>query len=321
MYNGCVCEGGDIHVSGLFVLLIIIFGFRAIKSVFSTLSKEGLSGLFKRPGLLILAFILLGSTGLLPVAIIGSIIAAAVKNDSKNKNKRTRNTTTYRQVNNQYTYTSPQNNAQNGVFQGNSYYTGYNNQSSPYANTSYQNAYSRPHSFGLPTSAKKRRRIVNRFNERYDLSLTDTEIDRIVDASFLSTDWAREVCYMNQKYDNIYSWFGTMNSWLKVYLHAFQVQTISSDFAMQERIAFDAFDQVFSDICSDPNLPLDVAIRKINDKYFTNFDETTFMIAYRFMESKGKRYTLSFNSVINNQADIDDLLKKYGHQQEPRPMR
>ncbi len=317
---------------GILVLLFLFFGFRAVKSLFTTVQKEGLGGLLKHPFLLILGFLMLGSTVFLPIALVGALIASSSKNKNKKNNRaRGNNSTRYYNPNNQYNYThnpNPQA-TRNGTFQGNSFYTGYNSgQPNAYSNPGTQNAYSnpgtqntfapgaqnmyaKPHSFGLPTSARKRRRIVSKFNERYDLSLTEEQIDRIVDASFLSTDWAREICYMNQKYDNIYSYFATMNSWLKVYLHAFQVQTISSDFAMQERIAFDAFDQVFSDVCSDPNLPLDAAIRKINSKYFTNFDETTFMIAYRFMESKGKRYTLSFSSVVNNAEDIDSLLKKY----------
>ena len=211
------------------------------------------------------------------------------------------------------------------------YYTGYTTR--PAAGTTYgsyqdqarnmSNAYNnainysgiynnqKPNSYGLPSAAKKRTKIVKKFSDKYDLFLTDREIKRIVDASYLSSGWAREICYMNQKYDTVYAWYASMNPWLKVYLYAFQQQEISSDFAMQERIVYDAFNTVFSDVCNEANLTIDQAIRKINEKYLTNFDETTFMIAYRYMESKGKKYSFAFNQVLNTQEDIDELLSKY----------
>ena len=224
--------------------------------------------------------------------------------------------------------------AQNGA-----YYTGYTTR--PMAGTtsaSYQdqarnmsNAYNnainysgiynnqKPNSYGLPSAEKKRTKIVKKFSEKYDLYLTDREIKRIVDASYLSSGWAREICYMNQKYDTVYAWYASMNPWLKVYLYAFQQQEISSDFAMQERIVYDAFNTVFSDVCNESTLTIDQAIRKINEKYLTNFDETTFMIAYRYMESKGKKYSFAFNQVLNTREDIDELLQKYENVQQGTP--
>ena len=215
--------------------------------------------------------------------------------------------------------------------QNGAYYTGYTTR--PVAGTnapSYQdqarnmtNAYNnainysgiynnqKPNSYGLPSAEKKRTKIVKKFSDKYNLFLTDREIKRIVDASYLSSGWAREICYMNQKYDTVYAWYASMNPWLKVYLYAFQQQNISSDFAMQERIVYDAFNTVFSDVCSDGDLTIDQAIRRINEKYLTNFDETTFMIAYRYMESKGKKYSFAFGQVLNTQEDIDELLSKY----------
>ena len=224
---------------------------------------------------------------------------------------------------------------------GGAYYTGY--MTRPMAGTStpsYQdqarnmtNAYNnainysgiynnqKPNSYGLPSAEKKRTKIVKKFSEKYDLYLTDREIKRIVDASYLSSGWAREICYMNQKYDTVYAWYASMNPWLKVYLYAFQQQEISSDFAMQERIVYDAFNTVFSDVCNESSLTIDQAIRRINEKYLTNFDETTFMIAYRYMESKGKKYSFAFNQVLNTQEDIDELLSKYEGTPTGTPLR
>ena len=227
------------------------------------------------------------------------------------------------------------------VNNGGAYYTGYTtrpnsgthvpsyqdqarNISNAYNNAiNYSGIYNnqKPNSYGLPSAAKKRTKIVKKFSDKYDLYLTDREIKRIVDASYLSSGWAREICYMDQKYDTIYAWYAAMNPWLKVYLYAFQQQEISSDFAMQERIVYDAFNTVFSDICNDHDITIDQAIRRINEKYLTNFDETSFMIAYRYMESKGKRYSFAFNQVLNTHEDIDELLSKYESEPSGTPLR
>ncbi len=307
-----------------------VFIFLCIKSlhtILRALRNEGAKGMKNNSNGLLIGSIICFACGLWPLGIAGIIMHTSAKKHSSEKRNTSNSTSPYYTKNPYMNLNATQNPYQsaNGIFtsatpqartvqrQGNAYYTGYAS-----TNTKSSASYS-PQSFGLPSSTRKRRRIVEKFNERYELSLSRVDIDRIVDASYLSTDWAREICYMNQKYETIYSWYATVNPWLKVYLYVFQVQNISSDFAMQERIAFDAFDQVFSDACADPNVPLDVVIQRINEKYFTNFDETTFMIAYRYMESKGKRYTISFNPVINGQADIDDLLKKYEQLNQPTP--
>ncbi len=281
------------------VFIFISLFFKLLSKLIKTVKDEGFAGMINHPFLTFMAIMIFGSSGaLIPILFILSIIRKSSKNNKKSdmKRKGASNIDDIAQMS--FTDDTVRRTASNSAY------------TSANANTTRSNT-NAVNSFGLPSSHTKRLKIISRFNKRYDLSLTDGEMNRIVAATYLSTDWARELCYMNRSYDTIYSWFATTNSWLKVYLHAFQVQTISSDFAMQEQIAFQAFDQIFSDVCSNKNLPLDMVIRKINEKYFTNFDETTFMIAYRFVESKGKRYPLSFNSVINNQQDIDDLLKKY----------
>ncbi|MBQ6105632.1 MAG: hypothetical protein IJL03_06770 [Lachnospiraceae bacterium] len=166
-------------------------------------------------------------------------------------------------------------------------------------------------SYGLPSAPRKRRKIVKKFSDQYGLNLTANDIEQIVSASYMNTNWAREICFMNRKYETIYEWFGTGLQWLKAYLFAFPIQQISSDFSMQEQIVFAAFDQVFSDILSRPGITVAEAIWEINAKYFTQFDESTFMIAYRFMEAKGKKYNLNVGQLVKESGDIDDLLSKY----------
>ena len=43
------------------------------------------------------------------------------------------------------------------------------------------------------------------------------------------------------------------------------------------------------------------------------------MIAYRYMESKGKKYSFAFNQVLNTREDIDELLQKYENVQQGTP--
>lgn len=174
-------------------------------------------------------------------------------------------------------------------------------------------------SYGLPSAARKRKKIVKKFSDNFGLNLSSDDIDQIVSASYMNTNWAREICFMNRKYETVYEWFGTGLQWLKAYLYAFPLQQISTDFNMQEQIVYAAYDQVFSDILSRPGITVPEAIWEINAKYFTQFDESTFMIAYRFMEAKGKKYALNIGTVVKESSDIDDLLSKY--EQTGTPMR
>lgn len=174
---------------------------------------------------------------------------------------------------------------------------------------------------GIPSASKKRRRIVADFNETHGLNLTEDEIGRIVEGSYLSADWAEEIRDMTEDYETISAWYANGTPWLKAYLSAFQMQSISSDFQVQEQIVFDSFDRVFSDICRSPEQTVEEAVERINRKYLTRFNETTFTIAYRFLEAKGKKYPLSFAPLYSVNEEIDDLLEKYSDRRTVRPMR
>lgn len=173
----------------------------------------------------------------------------------------------------------------------------------------------------LPTSAKKRRKIIARFNEAYSLNLTEAEINRIAEASYMSAGWAEEIHDMTEDYETVSSWYANGTPWLKAYLSAFQKQSISSDFQVQEQIVLDSFDRVFSDVCCFPNQTVESAIEQINRKYLTRFNEATFTIAYRFLESKGKKYPISFAQVYSVNEEIDELLDKYSDRKPMQPMR
>ena len=173
-------------------------------------------------------------------------------------------------------------------------------------------------SYILPRSTKKRTRILDAFNKKYHLSLSDEEIKRIVDSSYISDSWKTELEAMSEKYDNVYQWFTGPTSWLRIYLYVFELQTISSDFERQEHIVQDTFDEVFRYAATLTSLTMEERIRRVNDRFFTYFDETSFMIAYRYMEAQGRAYDFADNvDVVTNESELDALARKYDQMPSP----
>lgn len=166
-------------------------------------------------------------------------------------------------------------------------------------------------SFILPRAVGKRRRILEAFNKKYTLSLTDEEMKRIVDASYMSEGWKRELEAMTVKYETVYEWFNASTGWLRVYVYVFQMQNISSDFARQEGICVETFDEVMRYAESLRYMTLEERIERVNDRFFTNFDETSFMLAYRFMQGKGKTYDLNKIDIVQNETEAERMAKKY----------
>ena len=150
-----------------------------------------------------------------------------------------------------------------------------------------------PKSEQLPNAVPKRIKIVEKFNDKYNLTLTPSQIQTIVDASYVSTDWEYLILSMQKEYQTIHQWYkAPIGGWLRVYLKVFDVQTVSSDMAQQKRICIDSFDQIFRSIdLTSYNTPA-WDISRINNTYMTNFDDISFMMAYRFLEANGRKYTL-----------------------------
>lgn len=164
---------------------------------------------------------------------------------------------------------------------------------------------------GLTKSVPKRRKIVRKFNDKYRLSLTDGEINRIVDASYLSSEWEKEIRDMDMSYDSDYEWYRGESGWLRAYLRAFPVQTISSDFEMQRQICLDSFEQIFNEIDTGSFVAIDECVEAINNKFIMFFDETIFMIAYRFLEANGKKYDMPSPGVLKTESELERLKRKY----------
>lgn len=163
----------------------------------------------------------------------------------------------------------------------------------------------------LPRTVKKRVKIVENFSRRFELGLTDAEIKRIVDASYLSDAWKREVEAMAGDYATEVEWFNGVTGWLRVYLYVFRIQNVSSDFPRQLQICDETFDEVMRYAESLQYATLDEKIEKVNQRFFTRFDEATFMIAYRFMEKRGRKYDLDRIQVLKNEKDYEEAARKY----------
>ena len=163
---------------------------------------------------------------------------------------------------------------------------------------------------GLTKAVPKRRKIVQKFNQKYDLYLTDEEINRIVDASYMSNCWEREILDMDQKYDTISQWYRGDSAWLRAYLHAFPVQNVTSDFESQRSICLDTFYQVFSEIDPGKYESVESCVREINHRFMTNFDDITFSVAHRFLADNGYKFELPHFDVRGVKSDIDRLIRR-----------
>ncbi|MGN0165515.1 MAG: hypothetical protein ACI39R_04975 [Lachnospiraceae bacterium] len=202
----------------------------------------------------------------------------------------------------------------NNQNRANPYYNSFSNTTSDaykYSESTKAHAKNVSNPYDLPRRENGRKKIIEKFNEAYNLNLTRQDVQTIVSATYMSIEWASEVYAMNRKYDSLYEWMGQGNVWLRVYLHAFNVQNISPVFNKQEELVFQAFNAIFSEMCVDETLPTEVIISNINSKYLTNFDETSFMLAINYMESKGMRYKYGAPVLTRMSSDIENLARKY----------
>lgn len=178
----------------------------------------------------------------------------------------------------------------------------------------YVNNASKGMKTSLPKAVAKRRKICEAFNEKYRLYLTDEQMHSIVNSSYMSEIWKKELEAMSEKYETVYQWFTGYTRWLRVYLFAFHVQEVTSDIRQQENIVTYAFEEVFRYVDTLSNMPLSEKIAKVNDKFYASFDDVSFMIAYRYLEDKGMKHNLSGGDIIREDEEIDELLKKYEKQ-------
>ncbi len=163
----------------------------------------------------------------------------------------------------------------------------------------------------LPKATGRRTKIVNKFNEMYNLYLTEEQVRNIVAASYMSNAWKREVEAMYAKYDSVYQWLVGDTAYLRAYLRAFAVQDVTSDFQQQQKIVTESFEEIFQYSDSISGLSLDRRIEMINSKFLTNFDDITYMIAYRYLETMGFHHELEKTQLNRIDGTFDDLVAKY----------
>lgn len=167
-----------------------------------------------------------------------------------------------------------------------------------------------PENFKLTQTVSKRRKILVNFNKEYELNLTEEQIERIVDASYFSYSWEREIYDMSKKYNHPAEWFRSDTMWLRAYLAAFPMMNITSDFEMQRRVVEDAFRQIFTELPPGEFMTIDSAIEETNKRFFTLFDESTYMIAFRYMQTKGMKLEFP-NAIHHMETEAERLMREY----------
>lgn len=165
----------------------------------------------------------------------------------------------------------------------------------------------------LPNNQAGRRKIVEKINREYNLNLTQEQITLIVNCSFQMPEWKNELRAMNERCDSIYAWFTGNTDWLRAYLRAFAVQNIVADMNIQKQIVLNSFDQVFQTIDMARYGSIHDCVIAINNANYTDFDDITFMVAYRMLEENGRKYPLPTMYIPSATNDIDELLKKYSN--------
>lgn len=163
----------------------------------------------------------------------------------------------------------------------------------------------------LPKTVAGRRKIVEKFNEKYNLFLTSQQIESIVSGSFQSVEWQEEILAMDQTYTSVNSWFAGPRGWLRAFLKAFNVQDISTDFAYQKQLCLNYYRQVFTSFDIASFATIEQCIEAINQSFFTSFDDATFMIGYRFLQANGVNITLPNSMPLMVDQELQDLTAKY----------
>lgn len=170
--------------------------------------------------------------------------------------------------------------------------------------------------YKLTQSTSKRVRIVSKFNKKFGLNLTDDQIERIMNASYVSYYWEKEIYDMTQDYNVQVEWLKSDTDWLRAYLMAFPVMDIASDFSVQKKIVVDAFYQIFKGITAKSYYSIDEMIKDVNNRYLVNFNEMTFMIAHKFLKQNGHDFELPRIGVTRMESDVEKLAREYDEMED-----
>lgn len=163
----------------------------------------------------------------------------------------------------------------------------------------------------VPKTVDGRVKIIEKFNEKYNLTLSKEQIDKIANSSFQDDGWLKEIVSMTKKYSTISEWYQGDTDWLRAYIKSFNVMNISTDFNYQKEICLNNFKEAFQSADTSNSGSIDECINKINNQYMSNFDELTFMIAHKFLDKNKCKFDLPKARLVNTKSEINDLINKY----------
>ncbi len=167
----------------------------------------------------------------------------------------------------------------------------------------------------LSANADKRRRMVSEFNDKFELNLNNEQIQQIVDASYSSKEWEREVGEMHPNYHHVSEWYRSADTnWLRAYLRACPMMNITMDFQMQRSIVEDTFKRILTELPPGDFPTVKSAVDETNRRFYTLFDETTYMIMFRYMQEKGMQLKTPNGLYYRPESEVQELAKKYDDQ-------
>ncbi|MBP5192803.1 MAG: hypothetical protein J6Z74_05615 [Eubacterium sp.] len=173
--------------------------------------------------------------------------------------------------------------------------------------------------YKLTRSTGRRVKIVSKFNKKYNLRLTDDQIERIMNASYVSYYWEKEIYDMSLDYNVPAEWLKSSTDWLRAYLLAFPVMDIASDINVQRTIVINSYLQIFKAVQGKSYYSVDEMIKDVNNMFLVNFDEMTFMIAHKFLKQSGFEFELPQIGVMKNMSEIDRLAEQYDKMDNKKP--
>ena len=167
----------------------------------------------------------------------------------------------------------------------------------------------------LPDSSYKREDIIIAFSNRYSVGISDEDRQAIVDATYYSNDWERELEAMTNDYANLGMWYTKDDKkmcWLRVYLAAFPVKEISSDIDEQYSITVEKhFINLYKAICKRDFLTNEEIIKYINETFLLNFDKNSFAVWKAYMKDNDFIIKLKNEGQVGFDTDINKLMRNY----------
>ncbi len=165
--------------------------------------------------------------------------------------------------------------------------------------------------FNLAEGENQRYNIVRDFSKRYGLNIPSDKIKLIVEASYSSYYWSKEIHDMNKEYSRITDWYKGETVWLRVYMHAFPHLNISSDFDMQYEYVMSYYKKVFEEVPISKYKTVEEYIRAVKRRFLAMLDEISFMTMVRFMKEEGIEIKLPTGDKVINESQIEKLMKLY----------